>query len=146
MFLFKLCNIFHATIKSLLNEIGYRIYIINSIFLVLALLKITNWTPEYFIENRSKCNSILENLEALKEIPLLNINTLQTIKHRQLVKFKGMIQDMHDPECYLRQYEVKNTQTKTCELKCGMYTDSAECLVIIFIKILLYKALLYFTA
>ncbi|OAD57260.1 Mini-chromosome maintenance complex-binding protein, partial [Eufriesea mexicana] len=95
---------------------------------ILALLKITNWTPEYFTANRSKCNLILENLEVLKEIPLLNTNTLQTFKDRQLVRFKGMIQDMHDPEYYLQLYEVKNTETEICELKCGMYTDSAECL------------------
>lgn len=95
------------------------------------MAKITDWTPEYFIANKSNCNAILENLDALKEIPLLNNAPVHTFRDGQLVRFKGMIQDMHNPEYYLQVYEVKNTQTETYQIKCGMYTDSAKCLVII---------------
>ncbi|XP_050475453.1 mini-chromosome maintenance complex-binding protein isoform X1 [Bombus huntii] len=91
------------------------------------LAKITDWTPEYFIANKSNCNAILENLDALKEIPLLNNAPVHAFRDGQLVRFKGMIQDMHNPEYYLQVYEVKNTQTETYQIKCGMYTDSAKC-------------------
>lgn len=53
---------------------------------------------------------------------------------RQLVRFRGMIQDMHNPEYYFQQYEVKDNQTETHEIRCGMYADSAQCLVIIQLK------------
>jgi len=43
--------------------------------------------------------------------------------------FRGMIQDMYDPEYYLKQYEVKNTNTGENEIRCGMYMDAACCLV-----------------
>ncbi|XP_043789595.1 mini-chromosome maintenance complex-binding protein [Apis laboriosa] len=95
---------------------------------MISSLKITDWTPDYFIANRSNCNVILENLDTLNEIPLLNNVPLHEFKDKQLVRFKGMIQDMHDPEYYLQQYEVKNNQTETFELKSGMYIDTAKCL------------------
>ncbi|CAD1477307.1 unnamed protein product, partial [Heterotrigona itama] len=92
------------------------------------ITKIMDWTREYFITNKSDCNLILEDLDVLKEIPLLNNTPVHKLKDGQLVRFKGMIQDMHNPEYYLQMYEVKNTQTETYQLKCGMYTDSAKCL------------------
>ncbi|KOC64346.1 Mini-chromosome maintenance complex-binding protein [Habropoda laboriosa] len=39
-----------------------------------------------------------------------------------------MIQDMHNPEYYFQQYEVKNSESGMHELRCGMYADSAKCL------------------
>lgn len=130
-----LLKYFYAIIKSLLNKINQKINIksILSVNFILASLKITDWTPDYFIANQSNCNIILENLNILDEIPLLNNAPLHEFKDKQLVRFKGMIQDMHDPEYYLQQYEVKNNQTETFELKSGMYIDTAKCLVIIFI-------------
>ncbi|XP_076764634.1 mini-chromosome maintenance complex-binding protein [Xylocopa sonorina] len=94
----------------------------------MSLLKIGDWTPEYFIANRSECNAILENPDTLKELLSLNNEPLHKFKDRQLVKFEGMVQDMRDPEYYFQQYEVKNTETETCEVRCGMYADSAKCL------------------
>ncbi|CAL7944101.1 unnamed protein product [Xylocopa violacea] len=93
-----------------------------------SLLKIRDWTPEYFIANRSECNAILENPDSSKELLSLNSAPLYKFRDRQLVKFKGMVQDMHDPEYYFQQYEVKNTETETYEVRCGMYADSAKCL------------------
>ncbi|KAK1123233.1 hypothetical protein K0M31_008865 [Melipona bicolor] len=92
------------------------------------ITKIMDWTREYFITNKLDCNLMLENLDVLKEIPLLNNTPVHKLRDGQLVRFKGMIQDMHNPEYYLQMYEVKNTQTETYQLKCGMYTDSAKCL------------------
>lgn len=90
-------------------------------------LKVADWTPDYFTANRTECDVILENADTLREIPLLNNAPLHKFRDRQLVRFKGMVQDMHDPEYYFHRYEVKNTRTETCEVRCGMYADSAKC-------------------
>ncbi|KAL0111920.1 hypothetical protein PUN28_013261 [Cardiocondyla obscurior] len=39
-----------------------------------------------------------------------------------------MIQDMYNPEYYLKQYEIKNTNTGDIDVRCGMYVDTAQCL------------------
>lgn len=88
-----------------------------------------NWTSEYYIINQSLCQQILENSDLLREIPLLNDVQLHNIKDKQLVRFRGMIQDMYDPEYYFKQYEVKNSKTGESNIRCGMYSDIAYCLV-----------------
>lgn len=92
-------------------------------------MEVKNWTPEYYITNQSSCWQILENPNALSEIPLLNNSQVHNIRDKQLVRFRGMIQDMYDPEYYFKQYEVKNTKTGESDIRCGMYTDAAQCLV-----------------
>lgn len=103
----------------------------NNTCLLSASLGIKDWTPEHFIANLSNSSVILEDSDSLSEIPLLNNAPLHNFTDRQLVRFRGMVQDMHDPEYYFQQYEVKNTQTETSEVRCGMYTDAARCSVII---------------
>lgn len=43
-----------------------------------------------------------------QQIPLLNYVPLHTLQDNSLVRFRGMIQDMMDPEIYLEKYIVKN--------------------------------------
>lgn len=88
-----------------------------------------NWTSEYYITNQLSCQQILGNSDILKEIPLLNDVQLHNIKDKQLVRFRGMVQDMYDPEYYFKQYEVKNTRTGESNVRYGMYADVACCLV-----------------
>ncbi|XP_014608335.1 PREDICTED: mini-chromosome maintenance complex-binding protein [Polistes canadensis] len=87
-------------------------------------LNINNWTPEYFVNNQTSCKLILSNCNVLKEIPLLNNAPLHCFKDKQLVRFRGMIQDMYNPEYYFQKYEVKNTQSGYCDVRFGMYMDS----------------------
>lgn len=93
-----------------------------------SAVEVKNWTLEHYITNQSSCQQILENLDVLSEIPLLNDAQLHDIRDKQLIRFRGMIQDMYDPEYYLKQYEVKNTKTGKSDVRCGMYTDTT-CLV-----------------
>ncbi|KYN50624.1 hypothetical protein ALC57_17474 [Trachymyrmex cornetzi] len=91
-------------------------------------VEIRDWTPEYYISNESNCQKILENQNVLTKIPLLNNTQLHDIKDKELVRFRGMIQDMYNPEYYLKQYEVKNTNNGECDIRCGMFMDAAQCL------------------
>ena len=44
----------------------------------------------------------------------------------QLVKFRGMIQDMHDPEIFMDQYGVKNLSTGETRLETCRYRDTTN--------------------
>ncbi|XP_020810210.1 mini-chromosome maintenance complex-binding protein [Drosophila serrata] len=50
---------------------------------------------------------LLKDSKQWHSIPLLNYTPLHKLKDRTLVRFRGMIQDMMDPEIYLERYEVK---------------------------------------
>ncbi|XP_012221330.1 mini-chromosome maintenance complex-binding protein [Linepithema humile] len=91
-------------------------------------LEVKNWTSEYYVTNQSSCEQILENPNVLSEIPLLNNTQAHDIRDKQLVRFRGMIQDMYDPEYYFKHYEVKDMKTDESDIRCGMYTDAARCL------------------
>lgn len=43
-----------------------------------------------------------------------------------MVRFRGMVQDMHNPEFYFEQFEVFNTKTNEIKSKTGKYTDTAN--------------------
>lgn len=73
---------------------------------------------------------MLEDSRRLDEIPSLNSSRLCDLRHGQLVKFRGMIQDMYDPEYYFESYEVTNAETGESLMRSGMYVDSAKCSVI----------------
>ncbi|XP_072742432.1 mini-chromosome maintenance complex-binding protein [Anoplolepis gracilipes] len=90
-------------------------------------IEIRNWTTEYYVTNQLSCQQILGNPNIVGEIPLLNNVQLQNITDKQLVRFRGMVQDMYDPEYFFKQYEVKNTKTGQSDIRCGMYTDAARC-------------------
>uniref|UniRef100_A0A182PU86 Mini-chromosome maintenance complex-binding protein n=1 Tax=Anopheles epiroticus TaxID=199890 RepID=A0A182PU86_9DIPT len=68
----------------------------------------TAWTPEYFIANESVCLEQLSTDAVRSTIPLLNCTELAQLPDGCLVRFRGMLQDMQDPECYLERYAVRN--------------------------------------
>ena len=102
----------------------------------IATIKIHEWTRDHFLLNESSCKIILENSDALQDIPSLNSTPLDYFKDGQLVRFRGMIQDMYNPEYFLSNYEVINTRTGESSIRSGMYVDSALCSVGICITIL----------
>ncbi|XP_065091923.1 mini-chromosome maintenance complex-binding protein [Ochlerotatus camptorhynchus] len=67
----------------------------------------STWTPEYFAANEKSCSEQLSKPEVRAQIPLLNCTQLHDLRDNALVRFRGMIQDMQDPECYLERYEVR---------------------------------------
>uniref|UniRef100_A0A8D8C789 Mini-chromosome maintenance complex-binding protein n=2 Tax=Culex pipiens TaxID=7175 RepID=A0A8D8C789_CULPI len=71
------------------------------------MLDLTSWTPEYFCENATSCAEHLSKAEVRATIPLLNCSKLHNLRDNTLVRFRGMIQDMQDPECFLERYEVR---------------------------------------
>lgn len=64
----------------------------------------------------------LEDPKHWSEIPLLNYTPLHALKDMSIVRFKGMIQDMLDPEMYLERYEIF-TEDNTCRVQEGKFRD-----------------------
>lgn len=65
------------------------------------------------------------------QIPLLNYVPLHTLQDNSLVRFRGMVQDMMDPEIYLEKYLVKNSADDDNfaqnRLQNGKYRDTLVC-------------------
>lgn len=136
----KFCEFFCYTSRKFFC---FTIFYINC---YISAVEVRNWTPEYYIANQSDCQQILEGSDALTEIPLLNNAQLHDVRDKELVRFRGMIQDMYNPEYYFKQYEVKNTDTGESNVRCGMYMDTARCLVNYLLSIFLTYIELFYVA
>ncbi|XP_055530968.1 mini-chromosome maintenance complex-binding protein [Wyeomyia smithii] len=88
------------------------------------MLNISSWTPEYVTANEEKCAEHLAKVEVRNSIPLLNSTQLHHLQDNSLVRFRGMIQDMQDPECYLESYEVREkVDGNPIRVQNGKYRD-----------------------
>ncbi|KAH8411934.1 hypothetical protein KR222_002799 [Zaprionus bogoriensis] len=65
---------------------------------------------------------LLEDPTNWHAIPLLNHTPLHQLRDQGLVRFRGMVQDMMDPEIYLERYELKSPDGST-RLQQGKYRD-----------------------
>ena len=80
------------------------------------------WTIEYFLANQEECLHKLKQEETLKLIPNLNYSNPEHFANKQLVKFRGIIQDQLEPEFYLDKYKVK-TADDTIRIQDGKFQD-----------------------
>lgn len=85
-------------------------------------------TPDRWIENEKIMKSKLMKLPNWYQIPLINSNASHNLSDGNLVRFRGMIQDMHNPEFYFEKFEVFNTTTNEVKVKSGKYRDTAHVL------------------
>ncbi|CAD0200632.1 unnamed protein product [Chrysodeixis includens] len=85
-------------------------------------------TPDLWMANEEAWKEKLLKLPNLFQIPLINSNASLNLPDSTLVRFKGMIQDMHNPEFYFEQFEVLNTNTNEIKNKSGKYRDTAHIL------------------
>lgn len=86
-------------------------------------MDLLNCSPQNWIENESIFMKQLEDYKVWNSIPLLNVNELHNFKDSTLVRFRGMIQDMHSPEFYLEKFEVIDDTTKAKTYRNGKYCD-----------------------
>lgn len=85
-------------------------------------------TPNIWMLNEEGWKDKLLKLPSWHKIPLINSNASHNLPDGCLVRFRGMIQDMHNPEFYFEQYEIYNSETNEVKLKSGKYTDTANIL------------------
>lgn len=106
---------------KIISQIKFNTYI----FVLFSALQPMHWNVDYFLKNESECVKLLENTNAVREIPSLNSVSLDNLKDGQLVRFQGMLQDMYNPEYFLKKYQVINKQTGESSIKNGMLIDGA---------------------
>ncbi|XP_041987429.1 mini-chromosome maintenance complex-binding protein [Aricia agestis] len=87
-----------------------------------------NVTPHIWLSNENTWKEKLLKLPNWNKIPLINSNASHNLSDGALVRFRGMVQDMYNPEFYLEQFNVLNTNTKTTTTKSGKYTETADVL------------------
>lgn len=85
-------------------------------------MDITSWTIEYVLANRDACREHLEKYEHWANVPLLNNLENYAAPNSSLVRFRGMIQDMLDPEFYLEKYSVRGPSGT--RMQDGRYRDT----------------------
>ncbi|KAJ3663854.1 hypothetical protein Zmor_008075 [Zophobas morio] len=90
-------------------------------------MDILNCTPLQWYDQETHFLEMLNDETTWTKIPLLNVNDLHDLKDSRLVRFQGMIQDMHGPEFYLEKFEVMNEETKKVTTRVGKYIDIASC-------------------
>lgn len=83
-------------------------------------------SPEIWMLNEDGWKERLLKLPNWCKIPLINSNASHNLSDGTLVRFRGMVQDMHNPEFYFEQFEVFNTKTNEIKSKTGKYTDTAN--------------------
>ncbi|CAB3259595.1 unnamed protein product [Arctia plantaginis] len=85
-------------------------------------------TPDIWLANEEAWKAKLLKLPNWHQIPLINCNASHHLPDGTLARFRGMIQDMHNPEFYFEQFEVYNSVTNEVKNKTGKYRDTANIL------------------
>lgn len=84
-------------------------------------------TPELFIEREANVLEAVSNGRVRAEIPLIiNLNTFDQLTDGHLVRFRGLVRNMFNPEIFLEQYQIKdvnNGQHHACNDK---YRDNLK--------------------
>lgn len=78
-----------------------------------------------FLTDQAHYLKLFENKEEWRKVPYLNYTALHELKDFSLVRFRGMIQDMLDPEIYLEKYEVISNDGKRIT-RSGKYRDCLD--------------------
>lgn len=84
---------------------------------MLELLSLDN-----YLANETAISEQLKSGTYTKPIPMLNYVQLQQLSDGTLVRFRGIVQDMFDPEIYLERYEVRSADGSV-RVQDGRYRD-----------------------
>lgn len=81
-------------------------------------------TPELFIEHHTDVLKAVSNGCVRAKIPLIsNLEHFDGLNDGQLVRFRGLVQNMFDPEIYLEQYQTKDVDGDAHHTRNGKYRD-----------------------
>lgn len=80
-------------------------------------------TPEQFLQRSDEIVNILLDETIRARIPLINnLTSFDGLKDLQIVRFRGLVQNMLDPEIYLESYQTKNNDV--LQSRNGKYRDN----------------------
>lgn len=90
-------------------------------------------TPELFMKKSAEMLDALSDDSVRSKIPLIsNWDNFNQLKDMQLVRFRGLVQNMLDPEIYLETYQTK-TDDDQFALRNGKFRDNLALKVIFFL-------------
>lgn len=83
-------------------------------------------TPQDVLSNSSEVLKTLGSDQVWRSVPLISsLDKFDHLKEMQLVRFRGLIQDMMDPEIYLESFQTKNA-TNEIKMHSGKYRDNIK--------------------
>lgn len=84
-------------------------------------------TPELFNEHHTDILEAVANGSVRAKIPLIsNLDNFDRLTDGQLVRFRGLVQNMFDPEIYLEQYQIKDVNSDVHHTRNGKYRDNLK--------------------
>ncbi|XP_030765573.1 mini-chromosome maintenance complex-binding protein [Sitophilus oryzae] len=86
-------------------------------------MDITNISIEDWIKDEEAHLKSLEERDVWEKVPLINSNPIHEFNDGTLLRFRGMIQDMHGPEYYMVVFNIINEQTNEKTVKNSKYRD-----------------------
>ncbi|XP_045470802.1 mini-chromosome maintenance complex-binding protein [Harmonia axyridis] len=89
-------------------------------------INLTAYTPEMWVKDDENLTNQLQN-SSWEMFPILNYLDSSNLQHGQLVRFKGMVQDMHTPEYYLEKCVINNQETNEKKVTYGKYLEFLPC-------------------
>lgn len=126
----------YSTFMNLFSSL----YLIFSLFFLnrsFSYLLSLNWEVKKGLNliRRQLKNNIA--LPFLFQIPLLNCTESHNLLDGTLVRFRGMVQDIRNPEFFFDKFKVYNTVTKETTTRSGKYRDI--CTVSVMYYIIFYQ-------
>lgn len=95
------------------------------------MVSLSELTPELLCSNLSETLSTLKDDAVWAQVPLIsNLSNFDHLKEMQLVRFRGLVQDMLDPEIYLEAFQTKCESNGEVKLRNGKYRDNVKLEVI----------------
>lgn len=95
------------------------------------MIALNELTPELVCSNLPGTLATLTDDAVWKEIPLIsNLANFDHLKEMQLVRFRGLVQDMRDPEIYLETFQTKCVENGDVKVRSVKYRDNIELEVI----------------
>lgn len=77
--------------------------------------------------NKNDFEHVIHDPHNWNQIPLINTIPNYELHDHQLVRFRGMVQYMYNPEYFMAQYEVEDNSSKVKVTRSGRYRDVIQC-------------------
>lgn len=95
------------------------------------MIALNELTPELVCSNLPGILETLKDDAVWKQIPLIsNLLNFDDLKEMQLVRFRGLVQDIRDPEIYLETFQTKSLENGDVKLRTVKYRDNIKLEVI----------------
>lgn len=101
------------------------------------MISLNELTPDLVCNNLPETLATLKDDAVWREIPLISsLRSYDHLKEMQLVRFRGLVQDMRDPEIYLEAFQTKSVENGDVKLRSLKYRDNIKLEVIYPLRLL----------